>query len=62
MSARGLEVRSGVSHAATFEGEFSMSRGPYASKGWRATLGDKGLPVLADSVAEVESCIGPNFW
>jgi hypothetical protein len=32
-----LKFVSGVSHAATFEGEFSMSRGPYASKGWRAT-------------------------
>jgi len=45
----------GVSHAATFEGEFAMSRGPYASKGWRATLGDKGFPVMADTVEKVEN-------
>jgi hypothetical protein len=47
MSAGGFKVVSGGSLAATFEGEFSMSRGPYASKGRCATRGDKGLPVLA---------------
>jgi hypothetical protein len=44
-----LKLVSGVSLAATSEGEFLMSRDPYASKGWRATLGDKGLALLAQS-------------
>jgi len=38
MRGGGFEVRRGVSLAATFEGEFSMSRGPYASE---AKLGSK---------------------
>jgi hypothetical protein len=54
-----LKFDSGLSLIATLEGEFSMSCGPYASKGARAALDDKGLAVRACSV-DVGHLMGNN--